>query len=572
MSWSRLAAVSPPTTVMDWGSHSSSFDDSLAETGVYADGRTWASNSNTYLRGCRNIAFKNALKSAGWDVLKSSDTTAVKIAEDCWIGRLNAEWDNSWILLISPDNATQLLIHNISSPQINITISPGAHFTGGTATVPPTAVDAVRVGDPSNYYIWLSGYTGGNYLTGAFYALQGTRDGDQTTRVIGFDSSGRMIIFLGIEHIITDLSDLEWAKNRVIVTASIGTAKAVIARNDYSFIARTFDGIKCILSDNMAFNGNQNTFLSVGVGTLDGVRRASPVWVGPLASPTAGSGFNNQTYGYIPDLYWTDSNYAANTYYTIGATWTQLYHILVPRIGTIAQLTGGGSRDARALSPSLPGGTLPETPDTTPPTFAGITGATATDDNTVALTWTAGSDAVTSAGNLVYEVHYSTTESDTFQVRGAFTGVETADITLLKPGTQYYFRVRCKDEAGNVDANVVELSATTTGAPDVAAPTITIESPTPGTAIQPTTTLVARITDDHGISAANIFIYYPNDPGLPWEVVYNSTGFEPIRYGTCTRTELVASTDYRYYIRRTGGWPSAPRLHVDPVDVGGNVI
>jgi hypothetical protein len=88
--------------------------------------------------------------------------------------------------------------------------------------------------------------------------------------------------------------------------------------------------------------------------------------------------------------------------------------------------------------------------DVTPPTFGGITGAAILNENTVRLSWTAGTDAVTPQNQLVYEIHYSTTAEDDFEVKGeSDPGATSYDVRNLQPGVKYYFRVRCRDAAGN---------------------------------------------------------------------------------------------------------------------------
>lgn len=128
------------------------------------------------------------------------------------------------------------------------------------------------------------------------------------------------------------------------------------------------------------------------------------------------------------------------------------------------------------------------------------------------------------------------------------------------------------------DGGAIEVRALTPMAPggaqpvDEVAPSVTLESPSESVKIQPTTTLVLRVNDTVSLRAINIFIDYPDAPTIPCEVVYYSRGFEPNRYGSSSRTELGEDSDYRYYISRTGGWPSNPRVLVDPIDGGGNAI
>jgi hypothetical protein len=104
------------------------------------------------------------------------------------------------------------------------------------------------------------------------------------------------------------------------------------------------------------------------------------------------------------------------------------------------------------VSPVVLSATTAQDPsiDIVAPTFDGITSAVALNENTVHLTWDAGTDAVTLQNQLVYEIHYSTSASATFEVKGESTaGATSYDVTNLQDGTTYYFRVRCRDAAGN---------------------------------------------------------------------------------------------------------------------------
>ncbi|NOZ69991.1 MAG: fibronectin type III domain-containing protein, partial [Deferribacteres bacterium] len=103
-------------------------------------------------------------------------------------------------------------------------------------------------------------------------------------------------------------------------------------------------------------------------------------------------------------------------------------------------------------------------PDTTPPTFGGATSATAVSSSGIDLTWNAATDNVTASSNIVYLIYLSTTSGgQNFQTPNYTTaaGATSYAVTGLNSSTTYYFVVRAKDEAGNVDNNTVEVSATT---------------------------------------------------------------------------------------------------------------
>jgi chitodextrinase len=101
--------------------------------------------------------------------------------------------------------------------------------------------------------------------------------------------------------------------------------------------------------------------------------------------------------------------------------------------------------------------------DTVAPTFAGLTGAQATAPNVVGLSWAPASDDVTGAGGIVYFAYVSTRAGgEDFSAPAATSpaGVTSLQVGGLTPATPYFFVVRARDQAGNVDTNLVERSAT----------------------------------------------------------------------------------------------------------------
>ena len=111
--------------------------------------------------------------------------------------------------------------------------------------------------------------------------------------------------------------------------------------------------------------------------------------------------------------------------------------------------------------------------DVTAPTFAGLAAAVANGTSTINLSWTAASDDVTAAGNIVYRIFQAKNSgAQTFTIAPLTSapGATSVAITGLSPNTAYFFVVRASDEAGNSDSNIVERTATTAGAGDVTAP------------------------------------------------------------------------------------------------------
>jgi hypothetical protein len=113
--------------------------------------------------------------------------------------------------------------------------------------------------------------------------------------------------------------------------------------------------------------------------------------------------------------------------------------------------------------------------DVTPPTFAGLVSAVAAGPATVNLTWNPGSDNISTAAQLAYDVYrvsasgteVYTSPQYTFTNKTATPTVQA--ITGLTPSTTYYFVVLARDIAGNRSTVKVEKVVTTPA--DVTAPT-----------------------------------------------------------------------------------------------------
>jgi hypothetical protein len=108
--------------------------------------------------------------------------------------------------------------------------------------------------------------------------------------------------------------------------------------------------------------------------------------------------------------------------------------------------------------------TTPSTTDTTRPTFAGASTAVTKSPGSVTITWPAASDDVSQPAAISYSVFASSKSGgEDFQSPDVVTvaGATSATVTDLGGDTLYYFVVRARDQAGNVDTNTTEVSATT---------------------------------------------------------------------------------------------------------------
>jgi len=101
--------------------------------------------------------------------------------------------------------------------------------------------------------------------------------------------------------------------------------------------------------------------------------------------------------------------------------------------------------------------------DVTPPSFGGATSATPALGE-IALKWNAASDDRSAATSLVYQIFQAGAAMGENYATPTLTtaaGVTMHKVTGLTANTKYYFVVRAKDEAGNVDKNTTEVTATT---------------------------------------------------------------------------------------------------------------
>jgi hypothetical protein len=106
-------------------------------------------------------------------------------------------------------------------------------------------------------------------------------------------------------------------------------------------------------------------------------------------------------------------------------------------------------------------------PDTVPPQFGGCVAAVNAQALTLAVSWAPATDDVSDPPNITYDI-YATTTPGTYDFTRPFAvvkGVDVAPISGLQPSTRYSFVCRAKDEAGNEDTNLFEVSAQTGSSP-----------------------------------------------------------------------------------------------------------
>ncbi len=101
--------------------------------------------------------------------------------------------------------------------------------------------------------------------------------------------------------------------------------------------------------------------------------------------------------------------------------------------------------------------------DGTPPVFAGLSSVTALAENSMQLSWSPATDNRSVSGNIVYLIYMATSSGGQNFSSPNFTtsvGATSYTVTGLDTSTPYFFVVRARDEAGNVDQNILEKMAT----------------------------------------------------------------------------------------------------------------
>jgi len=117
-----------------------------------------------------------------------------------------------------------------------------------------------------------------------------------------------------------------------------------------------------------------------------------------------------------------------------------------------------GNTDGNTVEGS---GTTAAAQDTTAPVFAGLGSVSFLVTGTLRLSWSPATDDWTSQNQIRYLIYMATSAGGQNFSSPTFTtdpGATSYDVANLTYGQRYYFVVRARDEAGNVDSNTVENS------------------------------------------------------------------------------------------------------------------
>ncbi|MDH4190804.1 MAG: fibronectin type III domain-containing protein [Betaproteobacteria bacterium] len=191
--------------------------------------------------------------------------------------------------------------------------------------------------------------------------------------------------------------------------------------------------------------------------------------------------------------------------------------------------------------------------DAAAPTFAGASGAATQSSGSIAIGWTAATDNVTPSSGLVYLIYRATVSGG--QVYATPTAITAAGATSftdtgLAAGTTYYYVVRAQDQAGNIDANTAQASATTNSLSGDATPP-TFAGASSLTVLSGTSmTLGWRAATDNVTSAANmVYVIYraTTSGGQNFAAPLAITAAGALSYVDSTAT--AAATKYYYVVR-----------------------
>ncbi len=191
-------------------------------------------------------------------------------------------------------------------------------------------------------------------------------------------------------------------------------------------------------------------------------------------------------------------------------------------------------------------------PDITPPAFGGLASANAVSTTGINLSWNPAADNVTPSSDIIYLVYMATVSGgQNFAIPNYITSPGSTSFTVpgLNLNTTYHFVVRAKDQAGNIDSNVVEKFATTFATPDITPPTFGgLVSAVAVSATAITLTWNPATDDATPSSEISYYVYMSTiskgqNFSNPKDVVTGKT--------SVTITELTPNTTY-YFVVRSG--------------------
>ncbi|HJU41525.1 MAG TPA: Ig-like domain-containing protein, partial [Vicinamibacterales bacterium] len=156
--------------------------------------------------------------------------------------------------------------------------------------------------------------------------------------------------------------------------------------------------------------------------------------------------------------------------------------------------------------------------DATPPAISGVA-ATGVTKNTATISWT-----TNEAANSQVEYGLTTAYGNFSTLDGALVTTHSTVLSGLSDGKQYHYRVRSRDQAGNL---AISADATFT-TPDGTAPTVSVTAPTGGTTVSGTISVTANASDNVGVAGVQFQLdganYGAEDTAAPYSTSWNTSG------------------------------------------------
>lgn len=104
--------------------------------------------------------------------------------------------------------------------------------------------------------------------------------------------------------------------------------------------------------------------------------------------------------------------------------------------------------------------------------------------------------------------------------------------------------------------------------PDTTPPVVTLIEPTDGE-VEAATAVIFDVTEESVDGLCEVFVWAEFAADGSAEVIHTGDQFATRYLGLSARTAITGG--FRYTVRRSGGWPSNPRIQVKAIDRGGNV-
>ena len=156
--------------------------------------------------------------------------------------------------------------------------------------------------------------------------------------------------------------------------------------------------------------------------------------------------------------------------------------------------------------------------DATPPVVGDVTSSGVT-PTAATISWT-----TDEASNSQVEYGLTTAYGSTTPIDGALVTAHAVALSGLTEGRQYHFRVRSRDQAGNLATSDDFTFAT----PDSTAPSVSLTAPAAGATVSGTVSVTANASDNVGVAGVQFTLdganYGAEDTAAPYSSSWNTSG------------------------------------------------